>query len=204
VWPTGRRARRPATGSTRFEGALALSGNGYRDVSQRSVNFAGTTTWTNASGGNVGRFRTGSGAVLTNSGSFLDQTVADTNLANELGGAMSRFDNTGSYTKGGATTTTFYIPFNNAAGATLQVNAGRLLLVGGGTSSGTLGAASGATLEFGGGTHNLSGLSAGPGTGRMLVSTGQVNTTGANSYGGLLALTAGTLNGGRQLAARRL
>jgi fibronectin-binding autotransporter adhesin len=196
-WTAGTQA---GSGSTRFEGALALSGNGYRDVSQRSVNFAGTTTWTNASGGNVGRFRTGSGAVLTNSGSFLDQTVADTYLANELGGAMSRFDNTGSYTKGGgATTTTFYIPFNNAAGATLQVNAGRLLLVGGGTSSGTFGAAEGATLEFGGGTHNLSGLSAGPGTGRMLVSTGQVNTTGANSYGGLLALTAGTLTVGGSL-----
>jgi hypothetical protein len=197
LWTQGSQTE---AGSTVFNGALALSGNSYRDVSQRSLNFAGTTTWTNAPGNNVGRFRTGNGAVLTNSGSWLDQTVVDTNFANELGGAMSRFDNTGSYTKSGGATTTFYIPLNNAAGATLQVNAGRLLLPSGSSSSGVIDVASGATLEFGGGTHNLSGLSAGPGTGRMLVSTGQVNTTGANSFSGLLALTAGTLNVGGTLA----
>src|SRR5207302_7992700 len=55
------------TGATTFNGPLALSGNGLRDITTRSVNFAGTTTWTNTDFGNAGRFRTGSGASLNNS-----------------------------------------------------------------------------------------------------------------------------------------
>ena len=35
------------TGSTVFNGALALSGDNVRIVTERSVTFGGTTTWTN-------------------------------------------------------------------------------------------------------------------------------------------------------------
>src|SRR5438105_3390966 len=86
------------TGATTFIGPLALSGNGIRDITTRSVNFAGTTTWTNIANGNGGQFRTGSGASLNNSGTWLDQTTLDTSISNAFGGAAS-FNNTGTYTK---------------------------------------------------------------------------------------------------------
>src|SRR5207302_2958067 len=76
-------------GVTTFNGPLALSGNGLRDITTRSVNFAGTTTWTNTANGNAGQFRTGSGASLNNSGTWLDQTTLDTSINNNLGGAAS-------------------------------------------------------------------------------------------------------------------
>jgi hypothetical protein len=187
------------TGSTVFAGPLALAGNGYRDVSQRNVVFAGTTTWTNAAGGNGGRLRTGSGATLSNTGTFQDQldvTSPQGAITNELGGSASSFVNSGTYAKTGAATTEIGIAFNNTAAGKVTVSAGRLLLDGGGTSSGTFDVASGATLELGGGTHSLSGLQAGGGTGRLLVSVGSVNATGANSFGGQLTLTGGTFSVG--------
>ena len=55
--------------STTLGGTLALSGNGSRAVVSRTVNFSGTTTWTNTTG-NGGLVQTGSGATLANSGSF--------------------------------------------------------------------------------------------------------------------------------------
>jgi hypothetical protein len=84
--------------------------------------------------------------------------------------------------------------FNNSGTGTLQVDAGTLQLAGGGTSSGTIDVAPSATLEFGGGTHAVSGLSGGTGTGRVLVSAGTVNASGSNSRHRPLAISGGTLN----------
>ena len=189
------------TGSTTFNGALVLSGNVLRDITGRAVNFAGTTTWTNIAGGNGGQLRTGSGAVLTNSGTFLDQTAFDTSINANLGGVATSFVNSGVYTKSGATTTTVTTAFNNAATGVVNVNVGTLTFGGGGTSSGTFNVASGATLGFSGGTHDLSGVVAGSGSGRMLVSSGIVNSSGANAFGGQLAISSGTMNVGGAFGA---
>jgi hypothetical protein len=51
VWTGGQMASTTPGGSTTFNGALALSGNGVHDITSRTVNFAGTTTWDNAPGG---------------------------------------------------------------------------------------------------------------------------------------------------------
>jgi len=56
--------------------------------------------------------------------------------------------------------------------------------------------ATGATLQFGGGTHALNNASAVSSTGRVLLSSGTVNTTGAFANGGLLEITGGTFNAG--------
>jgi len=116
-------------GHTRFGGALALVGNGYRDVSQRTIAFAGNTTWTNSGSFYQGCLRTGNGALLVNSGNFFDQTVADTQIANDLGGAASSFANSGSYIKSGGSVVNIAIASTNTG--TLRVSGGVLNLTGG-------------------------------------------------------------------------
>ena len=192
---TGNGGQMTGTGSTTFNGDLELSGDGVRIVTERTVNMAGTTTWTNSANGNAGLMYTGSGAVLNNSGTFRDDTSVDTSISNGYGGADSTFINSGSYTKSGSSRTGIDIAFNNTGVVT--VNAGTLALGGGGVSSGSFGVASGATLALSGGTHMLDGLVVGTGsagTGRLLVSGGTVNGSGANAFGGQLAVSGGQLN----------
>jgi hypothetical protein len=176
------------TGSTTFNGALALSGAGTRQVTQRTVNLAGTTTWS------AGNFNTGSGAVFNNTGTLLDQNTAAAALSFNLGGAASTFNNTGTYTKSGAGTTTISATLNNSGAGIINVNAGTLALSGLSTISSALDIASGATLDFSAGTHALSGVSAGTGTGTLDISGGTVAASGANGFAGQLAISAGTLN----------
>jgi hypothetical protein len=190
---TGFASQMVGTGSTTFNGTLALSGDGYRIITERTVNFANTTTWTNVAGsGYNGLIYTGSGATLNNSSSFRDDTSVDTSINNGYGGAQSTFINSGSYTKSGASRTNIDIAFDNSGAVT--VNAGTLALGGGGTSSGTFNVASGATLALSGGTHTLNGLVAGTGTGRLLVSGGTVEANGVNAFGGQLAVSGGQIN----------
>src|SRR6185503_18495423 len=96
-----------------------------------------------------------------NSGTWLDQTSFDTAIANDLGGAASTFNNTGTYTKSANTTTAISIAFNNTSSGVgtgiVNVNAGTLILGGGGTSNGTFQGVG--TLEFSGGTHGLQAAS---------------------------------------------
>ncbi|HEX4999117.1 MAG TPA: matrixin family metalloprotease, partial [Terriglobia bacterium] len=82
-------------GTTTFNGALAISSGNVHDLTVRTLNLNGTTTWTNDSSGSQGRIRTGSGATINNAGVFQDQISAATAIANELGGAISTFNNTG-------------------------------------------------------------------------------------------------------------
>ena len=114
------------TGSTVFNGALQLSGNGLRDITARSVTFAGTTTWTNFARGNAGRFGAGSGAALVNAGLFLDQTSFNSSVNYELGGPAPTFVNAGTFTKTGASTTSIGMAFNNRS--TVDVRNGVLSL----------------------------------------------------------------------------
>src|SRR5437588_11072107 len=130
-------------------------------------------------------------------GTLRSQTTLDTSISNDFGGAASNFNNTGTYTKSGAGTTNIAIGFNNtssgAGTGVVNVNAGTLVLGGGGTSNGSFDVAAGATLNFAGGTHDLSGIVSGSANSRMVVSRGIVNISG-NAFGGQLAISGGTLN----------
>ncbi|HET9219022.1 MAG TPA: matrixin family metalloprotease, partial [Terriglobia bacterium] len=75
------------TGATTFNGAFAISGGNVHDLTSRTLNLNGTTTWTNVNSPNQGRIRTGTGATINNAGSFQDQVSIATGIGSELGGA---------------------------------------------------------------------------------------------------------------------
>ena len=180
-------------GTTTFAGDVALSGNGLKDItSGRSVNFNGTTTWTNASAGQ-GRIRTGSSATLNNNGSWLDQNSFANSISQDFGGPTSTFVNAGSYTKSGPGTTNLAIAFNNtrsgAGTGVVDVNAGTLQLGGGGTSNGSFAGAG--TLDFSGGTHTL--LAASSVANNNVTFSGSTATlAGTYNVSGTTAFTGGT------------
>ena len=197
-----------STGGTTFTGNLALSGNSdARSVSGGTINFAGTTTWTNSPGGDnaFGAINTGSGALLNNSGTWLDQNSSNpTSINNNLGGAQSTFTNSGSYIKSGTATTTISTVFNNTSTGVVNVQAGVLSLTGGGSSSGSVNVGSGAVLNFDSPSYALSNLVAGTGTGQLSISGGTVSATGTNAFAGQLAISGGTLNAAGNLSAASL
>ncbi|MBS0448361.1 MAG: hypothetical protein JSR59_20740 [Proteobacteria bacterium] len=193
------------TGTTTFSGPLALVGNtDGRVITGRTVNFAGTTTWTNSPGGvnAFGAVNASGGAVLNNTGTWLDQIASNpSTIGSNAGGAV--FNNIGSYVKSGASTTTFAATFNNKG--TLDVDAGTLSLNAGGASTGSIDVAAGATLNVGAGTYALSGMKAGTGTGTLQVSgSGVLNTQGANSFAGQLSTVGGSFNATGTFAASGL
>jgi hypothetical protein len=120
-------------GSTTFQGPLTLSGNqDGRGISGGTVNFTGTTTWTNSPGGDnaFGAINTGGGAILNNSGTWLDENSSNpTSInANNLGGAAGTFNNSGSYIKSGLSTTTISTAFNDTGLIEVDAGAGELVL----------------------------------------------------------------------------
>jgi hypothetical protein len=154
-------------GTTTFNAGVTLGGaSTVRDVTAgRTVVFNGSTTWTNTFNSG-GRFRMGSGATLRNNAAWTDNAAFDTQITNDFGGAASTFQNLGSYTKGGAGTTAISVVFDNTRGVApgtgvVTVNAGGLLLIGGGTanSGSSFTSAAGTTLGFGGGYTLAAGSS---------------------------------------------
>ncbi|MDT7042999.1 FecR domain-containing protein [Candidatus Nitronereus thalassa] len=88
-------------------------------------------------------------------------------------------------------TTTMNNPFNNQG--TVNVNEGSLTLQGDGTHTGSFTTADNTTLEFSGGTHDLTGDVTGPGT--VEVSAGAVNVNGGtySVTGNSTTVSGGTL-----------
>ncbi|MBC7942492.1 MAG: PEP-CTERM sorting domain-containing protein [Chitinophagaceae bacterium] len=116
-------------GTTTVNGALVLSGSGPRDLDAgRTLRTAGITTWTGASANDTGRIRTGGGATIHNTGTWLDANAVNTRISNDLGGAASTFFNAGTYLKVGAGTTDIGISLFNPG--TVAVNSGTLALSG--------------------------------------------------------------------------
>jgi hypothetical protein len=180
-------------GSTTSTGTLVLAGTGSRALVGRTLNTAGSTTWSNASYNGSGLLQTGNGALIHNTGSWLDQTSFDSSISNDYGGAASTFSNAGSYTKSGSGNTSFGVVFNNLAGGTVTVSAGQLNVNGGGSNSGSLQLAGGSTLAFNGGSYDLGGTVAAAAGARLWVSGGTLSTTAAQVLNGLLQLDSGTL-----------
>ncbi|KPF42524.1 hypothetical protein D621_20710, partial [beta proteobacterium AAP51] len=183
------------TGTITFGSTLALSGNGLKDITNgRTVNFNGTTTWTNASAGQ-GRIRTGSSATLNNNGTWLDQNALNNSITQDFGGPTSTFVNAGVYTKSGAGTTNINIAFNNTRSApgtgVVNVDAGRLLLEGGGTSNGSFAGAG--SLEFNGGTFALLATSS-VSAANVVFSSGTANVAGSYNVATSTRFSGGTAN----------
>ncbi|MBL8532286.1 MAG: Ig-like domain-containing protein, partial [Betaproteobacteria bacterium] len=185
------------TGTLSFLGDLSISGAASKVLTGgRVVNTLGTTTWAGATTANTNDFFTGP-ATIHNAGTWIDANVATTIVRDWYAGDAATFDNTGTYRKTGAGTSTLQMKFDNRG--TIRVEAGVLSLDSGGVSGaeGAIDIAAGATLRFGGGEFHLEdAVVTGPGT---LQVAGTFNTTtsvihtGTTTLAGQLSLVGGTL-----------
>ena len=177
-------------------GLLAIGSGGV--TFGRTLNNNGTGTW---SGGNL---TMSAGVVFNNlSGGTFDIT-ADGRLS---GTATRPINNSGLFRQTAGTVSTIVTaPFNN--NGTLQVLAATLSLNLGGTHTGTMSNALGATLNFGGGSHVLTASSFVTGAGILSVSGGATTLTASGSFdaGSTLSVTASnvTLASGCNVTAATL
>ncbi|WP_428504011.1 PEP-CTERM sorting domain-containing protein [Roseateles sp.] len=176
-------------GTTRYEGALNISGNRSLLGSGHTLELAGTTT---VQGNTITGLSLGSGGRIVNQGSWVEAASGNTSWSGN--GGASVFDNQGSFTKTTTTTTTigsFGLTFNNSG--SVNVDAGTLSLVGGGASTGQIDIASGATLDFAGSaTYNLNRAVNNAGT--FQVRGGIVNAQDGLALGGSTVISGGQLN----------
>ena len=178
------------TGTTQANGGLTLNGAAKTLTSGRTLSNAGAATWS------AGNFNSGLGAIFSNTATGTWDVQFDGTISHNQGGAVPQFNNAGTFTKSaGAGTATIGIAFNNSN--TVQANSGTLALTNGGTSTGSFTAADLATLNFGGGTHNLNAGSSVSGAGTIGFSGGTTNLAGlANTYNvtGRTLINGGTAN----------
>ncbi len=175
------------TGSTVIAAGATLTIGGGVGLS-RTLTVNGTGNWT------AGRIDTSGAAAINNNGTFT--TTTDNGIEN-FGGSQA-FNNAGTFTKSTATGASYCnIPFNNTG--TVTISSGTFNLNGGGTSTGTFSAAAGATLNFNGGTHDvtLAGGKSISGAGTIGYTGGATTTIdGAGTYNvtGTSNVTGGTVN----------
>ncbi|MGE3771581.1 MAG: hypothetical protein AB7I32_01560 [Gammaproteobacteria bacterium] len=170
TWSTGTHS---GTGTSQFDGALALSGAGLKVLlGGRTVNLNGTTTWSGNTAANNGAIRFWNGGTLNNNGTFNDANAFASFIEHNVG-SPHNFNNVGTYNKQSNTVTTvdLGVAFNNSG--TVNVNAGTFLVNGGGTSSGLFQIAAGAVLEFRNGSSMLDEATT-SGDGLLLISSDNV------------------------------
>ena len=159
-------------------GILSIGSGGV--TSGRTLNNGGIGTW---SGGNL---TMSAGAVFNNLAGGTFDVTADGRLS---GSATTPINNSGLFRQtAGTAGTIITAPFNN--GGTLAVLAQTLNLNLGGTHTGIMSNALGATLNFGGGSHVLTGSSFVTGPGVLSLSGGATTLTA----GGTFDVTGSTLN----------
>lgn len=141
-------------GTTSINSSLMLDGG-------RIWQNDGTATKTvlgsfNLNGGNSGANTNNAGRIINN-GLFDLQNDGGTTWSNTQGGTgVIDTASGGTFRKsGGISNSIILATFNNAG--TVKAQSGTLSLSAGGTHSGDFEVASGATLQFGGGTHDLNG-----------------------------------------------
>jgi hypothetical protein len=163
-------------------GVLAIGSGGV--TFGRTLNNGGTGTW---SGGNLSM---SAGVVFNNLASGTFDITADGRLS---GSATTPINNSGLFRQtAGTAGTIITAPLNNSG--TLAVLAQTLNLNLGGTHTGIMSNAPGATLNFGGGNHTLSTGSLVTGTGVLSVSgtATTLSASGTFDAGSTLSATAGT------------
>jgi hypothetical protein len=170
-----------ATTSTTFGGTLAISGAGSKLLSGgRKIN-AGNTTWSGNTAANNNVINIAGASAFNNTGSFTEANAFDSAI--NAGGGGGIFNNNGVFNKQSSTTTAIGTQFNSTG--TVNVNAGTLLMHGGGTDSGLFNVAGGAMLEFRNGSHTLNNVTT-SGAGTLQISTDNV---GADA---IVAINGGT------------
>ncbi|MDC8770280.1 beta strand repeat-containing protein [Roseateles albus] len=176
------------SGNTRMEGALTLSGSNGRGLTGgQTLELAGSTTQTG-----TGSLNTGGGARVLNLGNWVEAANGNAHLGNFAGGALSRFDNVGSFTKTSAFVTDIGngLVLNNTG--TIDIQAGTLRISQAFNNQGQLNVAAGAELASTVVDFANAGTLAGDGTLRTVGSFFSLSNTGILAAGGLN--DAGTLS----------
>ncbi len=172
-------------GVTNANSTLTINGTAQKVLGRR-LNNKTTGTWSD-----TGFFYLVTGGWLDNQAGATF-TVQNDEIFRWNGGSP-HIDNEGTFIKSpgvGTTQVAGSVAFNNAG--TVDVQSGRLDLSGGGTSSGSFDA-TGAELEFGGGTHTLTGTSSVTAT-KVIFSGATVNHAGGYTVTGETQVTGGTAN----------
>jgi hypothetical protein len=116
---TGGAIGNSTTGVVTFQNSLQITGSATEAINDGTVNTQGITTWGGNTAANTNAI-TSFGGKINNTGTWLDQNTFDTSLS-ESCCATATFNNSGTYTKSGNSTTSF-------AGATLFDNEGTLAI----------------------------------------------------------------------------
>lgn len=181
------------TGSGRFN---ANGGVQFTGTDTKFVDNGGDLNLLGASGWDNGTIRLNSGGTLTVGGGATF-TATGNNIINFTAGAVPSFVNAGIFRKmtgSGTTTISNFVPFTNSGA--VDVQSGTLSINGGGTSTGSLNAEPGATLQFGAGTFGITSGSGITGTGTTAINGGTVNVNVASyPIATALNLSSGTLGG---------
>lgn len=167
-WASGTMA---GTGTFRvMAGAtLGLEGTLSKGFTRALLQNSGTVNWKG-----TGAISSGHGAVFTNDAGATFELQGDNQWLYNQGGAIPTLNNAGSLKRTGATTVAQIGAVVNNSGS-VDVTTGTLSFAGGGSGTGFYGVSSGATLNFGGGTHTISGTAARiNGAGSVDFSTGTV------------------------------
>ncbi|HJT36519.1 MAG TPA: hypothetical protein VJ783_31135, partial [Pirellulales bacterium] len=171
-------------GTTVISPATALTIDDPTDITlgNRALNNYGAATFTGV------RWDWNTGSVFNNESGATFDMQSDANY-NVFG--ASTFNNAGTFTKSIGTAATHVNPAFNNSGS-VDVKSGTLSLDGGGTSSGSFTVETGAALDFGGGTHDLSASTT------SITGAGTVGFTGATTIiGGIYTVTGTTsISGG--------
>ena len=187
------------------------SSSSHVTINGRTLNMSGASTW---AGGTI---FLANGVLINSAGGVLTATsnVALT-YSSTLGGTVT-FSNNGTFVQQAGSGSIGYAAFPSAVTftntGTVDVQSGTLTLLCAGTNSGTLNVATGATLQFAGGTFTLNAGSSLTGGGSFLISdmtasdtvivSGTTSATRLSLFDGVLTvnapLTVGTLFVGNTL-----
>ncbi len=163
---------------------LNLINSNDKDVVGSTLNNFGAVNWF------VGRIRTGSGSLISNSGLWIAQ--ANNQISNDYGNAQSTFSNSGSFQHSGSGDSHIFIVYDN--NGSTDVTSGTLHLRGGGNSSGSFNAPTPGRLLFGEGTHTLSASSSISGSGTLGIFSGSAVVNGSWTVSGITDLQGGTIS----------
>ena len=178
--------------ATTFGGTLAITGANSKAIGGGRTINAGNTTWSGSTGAN-NTISLANASVFNNTGVFADANTFDSSIV-AGGGGGGTFNNSGLFTKQSNTTTALGVVFNNTG--TLNVNAGTLLMGGGGTNTGVFNIADGAKLEYRNGKHTLNNVTT-SGLGTLQISTENVGADATVAINGGTHSTAVLFSGSR-------
>jgi hypothetical protein len=182
------------SGATNATGTLEMSGSGAKTIHERTLNNAGTATWTG-----TGNLNGGVGSTINNLVTGLFDIRTDAAFGSGVVGTTT-FHNAGTLRKSVAagTTTVSAWDFNNTG--TVVVQTGTLSVNSGGSSTGVFSLAQDATLAIASSSYTLNAGASASGAGVLLVNGGTLTVAAdAEIEGENFTLSSGTLTGAGRL-----